>query len=59
MNRKVQLMNREIALIRDGALMPHSTGREKHAAINSIEAMRNDIMKQLNMLQHHFRRGSG
>jgi hypothetical protein len=56
MNRTIQLMNREISLIRDGAVMTHSSGREKHAAINRIEAMRNDVMKQMNLLSHHYRK---
>lgn len=55
MNRSIQLMNREIALIRDGAVMTFSTGREKSSAINRIMAQRNEMMKQMNKLASYYR----
>jgi hypothetical protein len=55
MNRKIQLMNREISLIRDGAVMAYATGREKAHAINRVQAQRNELMKQMNKLAAHYR----
>jgi hypothetical protein len=55
MNRSIQLMNREIGLIRDGVVMSYSTGREKASAINRIEAERNQLMKSMNEFERFYR----
>jgi hypothetical protein len=55
-NRQIQLMNREIGLIRDGTVMQMESGSDKAHAINQIEAMRNDLMKQMNLIANHQRK---
>jgi hypothetical protein len=55
-NRKLQMMNREIDLIRRGVAMPTATPRERHHAINRVEAMRNGIMKKLNDMAEEFKK---
>ena len=54
-NRQIQLMNREIGLIRDGAVMNFASGAEKSSAINRIQALRNQLMKQMNSIAQHYR----
>jgi hypothetical protein len=54
-NRSIQLMNREIGLIRDGVVMRYASGGEKTSAINRIEAQRNSLMKQMNDLERFYR----
>jgi hypothetical protein len=48
MNRKLQGLNREILLLRRGIAEPLATPRERHHAINRVEAKRNRVMKKLN-----------
>jgi len=54
-NRKMQLMNREIALLRRGIAEPFATPRERHHMINRVEADRNVVMKTLNDMAKQFK----
>jgi hypothetical protein len=55
-NRRMQLMNREIALLRKGISEPFATPRERHHFINVVEAQRNMVMKTLNEMAEEFKK---
>lgn len=47
-NRRLQLINREIDLLKRGVAEPEATPKERHQTINRLKAKRNRLMKRVN-----------